>query len=412
MSNEEVFCMRLWHKMSEVSSIMIPFASTILFLVVVAFLVLFSRLESQQSDALHTRAQEIANSVLVVRNLFARHQEVINRDSQGNYEFKNLNPARAANEFISDMNEFRGLKIKQTSARFRMPEDAPDDWERSALSRFEANPGLTEIGEMVRGPIPSYRYALPLYITQPCLQCHGEPKGELDIAGYPKEGYRLGELRGALSVTLPLESYYPQRIERTILLTCLLLGIFLLSVYAGYRMVSAMQKVANTDRLTQVNNRNVLYTRLQQEISWAAQHRTPLSVLMFDLDHFKRVNDVYGHLAGDAVLKNLAARVGGLLREYDFLARFGGEEFVVVAPNTDQTGALALGERLRLAVAGTVFQHESQAIEITISVGVASTVPDRNRDIIAQEDELLHRADGALYLAKNLGRNRVEAWRG
>src|SRR5690606_19308679 len=110
---------------------------------------------------------------------------------------------------------------------------------------------------------------------------------------------------------------------------------------------------ANTDSLTQIHNRNWLYDRLNSDIVQAARLRIPLTVLLFDIDHFKRVNDTYGHLAGDQVLKKVAGIAGSLLREGDTLARYGGEEFAVVAPNTDAAGALAMGERLRLAVAET-----------------------------------------------------------
>jgi diguanylate cyclase (GGDEF)-like protein len=142
--------------------------------------------------------------------------------------------------------------------------------------------------------------------------------------------------------------------------------------------------------------------RLETEAAYAKRHRTPLSLLMLDVDHFKRVNDRHGHLAGDHVLMTLAQIVLGTIRAEDLFARYGGEEFAVLCRGTPIENALVLAERLRAKVETFVFGQHAQRIPVTISVGVASWFdqPDSATQLIAD-------ADGALYKAKGGGRNRV-----
>lgn len=393
------------------SKIMFPFALILLLLVGGAFTLLYLREQAQHESNLEAYAHSMAANVLAVRTIFAENQNRINYDSEGRFEFKNLNPSAAANSFIAKTNGFRGKKVKQTSLLYRKDEDAPDDWEMRALASFEADRRLTRISETVAGETTVFRYAIPLYIEPNCLQCHGEPKGTPDITGHPREGYKLGDLRGAITVALPLEDYYAARNGRIMIFICLVAGIILIILIVEQRMVEMLQRMANTDRLTKVYNRNMLYDSLQREIVQAQTYRTPLSVLMFDIDHFKRVNDQFGHLAGDEVLKNTAVIAKGILRQGDILARFGGEEFVIVTPNTGESGALAMAERLRIKVAEATFTHEKNQIRITISVGVTTLSQGHNHeDLVAIRDSLLDQADQALYRAKKSGRNRVEAY--
>jgi diguanylate cyclase (GGDEF)-like protein len=143
------------------------------------------------------------------------------------------------------------------------------------------------------------------------------------------------------------------------------------------------------------------------ELSRAARTHTPLAVAMIDIDHFKQVNDTYGHLAGDAVLATLSATLRGLLREYDIIGRFGGEEFAILLPHTDMVGAEQITERLRakLAEITVAAGHGTAAevpLQVTVSIGVA-TLETSRRDL----DDLIAAADAALYRAKAQGRNRV-----
>lgn len=166
--------------------------------------------------------------------------------------------------------------------------------------------------------------------------------------------------------------------------------------------VYASMEAAIVDPLTGVNNRRYLDSHLAAMLAQASAQRKPVSVMLLDIDHFKRVNDTHGHEAGDAVLRGFSARVKSTIRGADLLARMGGEEFVVAMPDTTVEVAWKVAERLREAVAATPFAvRDDLTIPITVSVGVAT------REEGADADDLLRRADRALYRSKSDGRNRV-----
>ena len=164
-----------------------------------------------------------------------------------------------------------------------------------------------------------------------------------------------------------------------------------------------------TDVLTGWHNRRYLQVRLKEEIARAKRDATRLVCLMLDVDHFKRVNDTWGHVAGDAVLQEIASRIDAQVRASDVAARYGGEEFVVLMPDTDETAGQILAERIRKAVAAEPFDLPGgEEVAVTISIGIAGTSPDsRARDLKTTGDALIARSDVALYRAKSAGRNRV-----
>jgi two-component system cell cycle response regulator len=169
--------------------------------------------------------------------------------------------------------------------------------------------------------------------------------------------------------------------------------------------VQQTMEMAITDGLTSLYNRRFMTTHLEQTLDQAQRQERSLAVLIADMDHFKSVNDTYGHDAGDAVLKELAERMRGSVRGVDLVCRFGGEEFVVILPDTDLDTAGVVAERIRSRVAADGFRlPDGQVIDRTVSVGIgALQSPDDTVETI------LKRADGALYDAKTGGRNRVVA---
>ena len=169
------------------------------------------------------------------------------------------------------------------------------------------------------------------------------------------------------------------------------------------RFQQQMYESALRDGLTKAFNRQHFNELLAKEFSFAARHSVPLSLLFIDIDFFKKVNDTHGHPAGDHVLSEVAASLMSTLRTEDVLARFGGEEFCVLARETDRNGARELAERLRVEIEGRHFGFAGKHIPITISVGVA-VMPDPS---MTQPGALLVAADRALYEAKRAGRNRV-----
>ncbi len=162
------------------------------------------------------------------------------------------------------------------------------------------------------------------------------------------------------------------------------------------------------DSLTGLANRTALDERMRAEWAQHLRRRTPLSFLMGDLDHFKQINDRYGHTAGDAVLREVAERVRACVRDTDFAARFGGEEIVVIAPACDDQGARLIAERLRAGVCARPIGQGKSSMIVTMSIGLA-TADDMYRP--TNVATLVERADAALYNAKAAGRNQVCAWR-
>ena len=161
-----------------------------------------------------------------------------------------------------------------------------------------------------------------------------------------------------------------------------------------------LDRLSRVDGLTGLYNRRHIDEQLGKEILTAERHGQPLAVLMLDIDHFKRVNDVDGHPAGDQVLRQFADRLTEATRAGDTVGRWGGEEFIVIAPHTDLDGALGLGERIRAAVADDEMVAGDHTIAVTVSIGCG---------IGPAGGRLVERADAALYRSKSEGRNRVTA---
>ena len=161
-------------------------------------------------------------------------------------------------------------------------------------------------------------------------------------------------------------------------------------------------RMTTVDGLTQVFNRRYFEDAIERELSRSRRYTRPLSLVLLDIDHFKKINDTYGHLAGDAVLKELALTVRARTRREDVFARFGGEEFALLLPEVDQKGALQLAEKARKLVEKHSFVFDGEDIPVTMSAGVATLIKKNENPA-----ELIRRADEKLYEAKTGGRNRV-----
>ena len=164
-----------------------------------------------------------------------------------------------------------------------------------------------------------------------------------------------------------------------------------------------MYESALRDGLTKAFNKKYFTDRLESEFTFSVRHATPLALVLFDIDHFKKVNDTHGHPAGDFVLAELSTLLTGSLRAEDVFARYGGEEFAVICRGSDAGQAQVVGERLRKAVEGHSFVYEKTHIPVTISVGIA-VLPDA---AVKDASDIVALADQALYKSKHAGRNRV-----
>lgn len=179
---------------------------------------------------------------------------------------------------------------------------------------------------------------------------------------------------------------------------------FLLLIEAHHH--DELTRLATLDSLTGLYNRRTFIALAEAELARSQRHRQPLALLLLDLDFFKTVNDTWGHQAGDRVLTQLKAVAETCIRNHDILSRYGGEEFCLLLPETDQAGALILAERLRQSLgASPIPVNETTTIQVTASIGLVCAAPAPQ---LYKLDDLLSRADRALYRAKHAGRNRVE----
>jgi two-component system cell cycle response regulator len=168
-----------------------------------------------------------------------------------------------------------------------------------------------------------------------------------------------------------------------------------------------LARLARTDALTGLHNRAQLDASLEIELSRSRRSRSPLSLLMIDLDHFKRINDTHGHAAGDRVLRAVAETLEQITRCSDLACRYGGEEFAVILPDTTPANAYAVAEKIRLSLMALNLREGQASIPVTASIGISGTRPEG----LTQAAELLREADQAMYLSKQRGRNRTEMFR-
>jgi diguanylate cyclase (GGDEF)-like protein len=312
------------------------------------------------------------------------------------------NPALMTRE-ISEISGKDGLyRFHITSLNPLNPENAPDAFEQEALKRFAQGEKEHSRDELDHGK-SFFRYMAPLYVEASCLECHAQ------------QGYAVGEVRGGISVTLDISALQGLRRLNTMIvislgflsISLLLALVFVFTSRLAKQIAQARQQIetmATVDELTSLNNRRHFLRRFNEELKRALRMKESLACIMIDIDHFKEVNDTYGHLIGDKILKEAAALIMGSIRTYDIAGRYGGEEFAVALPDTTIEEALTLAERIRISVEENLFRCAGTLLKkpITVSLGIAS-LQSSDKEV----DDLLKRADDSLYLAKKDGRNRA-----
>lgn len=371
------------------------------------------RIKSLIEEENHIRAKALFNSIVLTRKWNAQHGGVYVVKKEGdesnpyleNPDIKAINgkiytkknPALMTRE-ISEYAGKEGLfEFHITSLLPVNPDNKPDEFEKEALGLFEK--GTKEIFKTeTLHKRKHFRYMAPLYVEESCLQCH------------EKQGYKTGDIRGGISVTFDtqdiqnkLRTSYFFLIVFSITAISSLLG--LVSLFTGRlvdRLSKAQQvirKMAITDELTGLYNRGYLMSRFEEEFKRAKRLQRDLGCIMLDIDKFKDVNDTYGHLTGDEVLKEISTRLNKSVRIYDIPGRYGGEEFLVVLPDTNFEDTKSFAERIRTHIKEKPIAN----IKLTISLGITSMKADDE-----SVDDIIKRADEGLYKAKNSGRDRTE----
>ncbi len=339
----------------------------------------------------------------VESNPYMEDADIETRDGKV-YTLKN--PALMTRE-ISELFEKEGLlKYHLTSLKPLNPANAPDSFEEKALHQFEE--GLREVSmkETVNDRT-SFRYIVPLNVEKSCLKCHA------------KQGYKVGDIRGGISVWFDITEIEQSLKVNKIIITTLgivtavsLLGIIYAFTFVLMKKIDEAQgrieELAIKDDLTGLYNRRYLNIKLKDEIQRSRRFKLNLGCIMLDIDFFKKVNDTFGHQAGDIILKNISAAVSENCRTIDTVARYGGEEIIIVLPGPDLKAVYNLAERIRAAVERLENEYEQGVtIPVTISLGVSSFTPD-DLSKITSGDQIIKYTDTALYRAKDKGRNRVE----
>lgn len=296
-----------------------------------------------------------------------------------------------------------GSDFKLTSLEPVNPDNAPDVWERSGLAEFERR--AEEYWAVAEeNDARLFRYMRPLIVDESCLGCHGE------------SGYKVGDIRGAISIRLPHEAtaaaLEATRIQLVTIAAAILAGswlfVWLASRVFASRIAEAnrrLEHAATTDALTGLWNRGYVLARLGQELDRVRRQERGVGVALVDIDHFKHVNDTYGHAAGDEALRDVASALRSAVRTYDVVGRLGGEELLIVAPDIEPDALAALAERIRTMVASAVIDVLAGE-PLTVSIGTAYV---GSGDPVESTDVLIARADAAMYAAKEAGRNRVVA---
>jgi diguanylate cyclase (GGDEF)-like protein len=318
--------------------------------------------------------------------------------------YTKINPASMTRQ-ISELAGREGLfTFHITSLKLLNPNNAPDAFETEALQLFEK--GRHEVFREERKNGRNYfRYMAPLHISKECLQCHA------------KQGYTLGDIRGGISVTFDIDDIL--KMQKTSSTRIISLAVFSISVLLGFiylftfRLTKKLsetrhriEEMAITDTLTGLYNRRHVMERFTEEMERARRLQKDLCCILIDIDYFKRINDTYGHLVGDQALREVSKILTRTIRIYDIAGRYGGEEFLIILPDTGFQDAHTLAERIRTDIkAHPVAKSDlTPAIPVTVSLGIATMI-----DADISVDTMIKRADEGLYKAKASGRDTV-AW--
>ncbi len=329
-------------------------------------------------------------------------------------------PAYAATETLKRLQtRFPGYEYKEAVLNPTNARDRANEWEERVIHDFRS--GKLDLKQEVTGEVGEGMHRA-LYVARPitikqsqCMACHSAPAVApptmLKIYGEKNGfGWAMNETVGVQVVKVPM--FYPLEKARQTFYNVMgaLVGSFVL-LFVGLnlslssiviepmaRLNRKLEDLATKDFLTDLVNRRRFFERLETEMAETRIKKSSLSVVMFDIDFFKRINDTFWHDSGDVVLKSTALRVRELLRSSDCAARFGGEEFIILLKETPMEAAMAMAEAVRARIAGTPFDAVGH---VSASFGVATW--NHHEDSHA----LIKRADEALYVAKSRGRNCV-----
>jgi len=300
-----------------------------------------------------------------------------------------INPAYMTRLIAEIARQNENINFHITSLKPIRPENVAEPWETDALILFEEN--NQEEYYKYNASDQVFYYMAPLITEESCLKCH------------QKQGYRVGDIRGGISVSFPTQAtrFWPTIGSYLIIGS---IGVFLFIIFGAQliSLISQLREQTIIDSLTLINNRRHLDSYYHQEFLRAQRTNSPLSIIMCDVDNFKAYNDFYGHKTGDTCLMDIAhALKDGIRRSGDTVARYGGDEFVIILPETPLDGVRTVVELLREKIEALEIPHKGNEISnyVTMTFGFVTY----NGENISEND-LLEKADQAMYRSKRAGR--------
>ncbi len=324
----------------------------------------------------------------------------VNIKDEDGVQYTLRNPGLVTRE-ISQLASQSGLSTARITSLKPVNEvtNSPDDFEREALKQLEE--GMTEVTKVQKTPQGTiYRYIAPLYYEKKCNRCHSH------------QGYKDGDIRGGVSISIPMDKLVAEMRDTRLYTVIAVIVIFVILALILAVIIRRFLKELNIareelvrlaciDGLTGLVNRKTAMIRFEEEISSQIRSGDSLSCLMLDVDHFKSVNDRYGHQVGDTVLVKVAKTLSETTRLHDIVCRYGGEEFMIIMPKTSLQGAEVIAARILEKIADDAITVPGNHLSVTISCGLAQRGENETAD------KVIGRADTALYRAKAEGRNRV-----
>lgn len=333
-----------------------------------------------------------------------------------------INPAWMTRQISELSNKKEKYYFKITSLQPINPNNAPDNFEKTALENMKRNKSKEVYTSLEND---KFNFMGALKVEQSCLECH------------TTQGYNIGDTIGGLRVSIPIDNYLhnmeivDSKTELLYLITILTSIVFILlitytvnSIYVRELNILKLNKtlevkvnqrtkelknankklleISSVDFLTNIPNRRYFFEVGNKSFHLAKREKHPLSIIYIDIDHFKSINDNYGHNIGDEILKLVSSKMNKLIRKSDILARTGGEEFTILLNNTDKENAFILAEKLRTTIENSCYRDKEFEIQVTISLGISELQNDDE-----ELDSIISRADKALYRAKNESRNKT-----
>ena len=370
--------------------------------------------EHQQEKVAATMATNIAYSLIKLNRLNEAEKYLIEADTVINE--KDLTDYSFMKLFMAEI-KFQQARYKEALTELEQGE--------KAFRTLQNNRGLTQLLQLksniyvAMNDLSAAYGALQEFVTLTkkvdgnSLSHHTtELKVKFDTSRIESENQRLIENQNLKEQELALLEKNKSLQHIILLLAGFILTIVSIFAYKQVHRNRQLQVIALTDYLTKLPNRRHIYAQAAKYFQQALKHQSPFSVIIFDADHFKKINDNFGHELGDRALMTIANAGRALSGNKDLVGRIGGEEFLILLPNTDATGALALAHQLQNHISCLSAQNLPAELKLTVSAGVATLEPQNNTEDAYQDKDfatLLKRADNALYEAKNAGRNCVKS---